>query len=62
MCIHTIQIEYQEPFTGIWVRGRNEYMFRNEAEITSTLQRWRNALVERYGHTVEVCDLTANNF
>ena len=60
MMIHTISIEYQEPFTGIFVNGRNEYIFRNEKEIEDTLFRWRKALTERYGDTVRVVDLTAS--
>lgn len=59
MLIHTIEIKFHEPFTGICVRGRNEYFFRSEEEIDETLLRWRAALRARYGETAEVVDITA---
>jgi len=59
MLIHTIEIEYQEPFTGVWVKGRNEYFFRNEKDLAETIDRWTQALNDRYNDTATVIDLTA---
>ena len=59
MKICTIEIEYQEPYTGVWVRGRNEYFFRNEKELKETLDRWRKVLTEKYGEGVIITDLTS---
>ena len=58
MLIHTIEIEYQEPFTGVWVKGRNEYFFRNEKDLAETIDRWTQALNDLYDNTATVIDIT----
>lgn len=59
MLIHTIEIEYEEPFTGIWVKGRNEYTFCDEKDLAETLDRWRSALNRLYKDTASIIDVTA---
>ena len=57
--VRTIKIGFYEPFTGIWVEGKNEYWFKDKAELENTCSRWKMALREKYNSTkatVEVCD------
>ena len=51
--IRTIEIEFYEPYTGIWVKGRNEYFFRDENDLARTVARWQEVLQEKFGDKAE---------
>ena len=51
--IKTIEITFYEPWTGIWVRGRNEYRFKDEKDLHDTCDRWAKAIKEIH-HSAEV--------
>ena len=57
--IRTIQISFHDPFTGIWVKGKQEYHFTDEDDLTETCARWEKALKDLFrspAAKVEVCD------
>ena len=52
--IRTVKLGFNEPFTGIWVEGKNEFHFKNEQELKKVLLEWERYLSRLYGANIEL--------
>ena len=56
--IRTVRLGFNEPFTGIWVEGKNEFYFKNEQELKKVLLEWERYLSRLYGANIELVVIT----
>lgn len=48
------KIGFYDSYTGIWVEGEKELWVHGWNDMMNTKNRWKRALAEKYGETVEV--------
>ena len=56
--IRTVKLGFNEPYTGIWVEGKNEFHFHNEEDLKETMERWERALSRLYGANIRLVVVT----
>ena len=56
--VRTVKFSFNEPFTGIWVEGKNEFYFKNEQELKKVLSEWERYLNRLYGANFELVMIT----
>ena len=56
--LRTIYIKFREPLSQIWVEGKEEAYFRNEADMRDCLDHWETYFSRLYGADFElkICD------
>ena len=56
--IRTVKLGFNEPYTGIWVEGKNEFHFHNEEDLKETVERWERALSRLCGANIKLVVVT----
>ncbi len=56
--VRTVKLGFNEPFTGIWVEGKDEFHFKNEQELKKVLLEWERYLSRLYGANIELVVIT----
>lgn len=52
--IQTIKFGFNEPFTGIWVEGKNEFYFKDKEDLKKTMTDWERYLSRLYGGNIKL--------